>query len=160
MKQARVFTLTLKICSLVNTNQKDDCMRPRTCSGNGAYRNASEQQPWTSAPSIVSQREERREVHVSEPTQVSHPWKFRQNIRACVYSLSRAPNLARCTQAARRAPERLHDRTSHATIKECHPILRWFLGGKERLQRREHLQSELRRGEAGGDRKQIGEGWR
>ena len=76
-----------------------------------------------------------------------------------MYSLPHAPNLARCTQAARRAPERLRYRTSHATIKDHHHILRWSLDGKERL-RREHLQSELRKREAGGDSKQIAESWR
>ena len=43
MKQTKVFTLTLSIRILVNTNQKDDFRRPRTCSRNGAYRNANEQ---------------------------------------------------------------------------------------------------------------------
>ena len=72
-----------------------------------------------------------------------------------MYSLPRAPNLARCTQAASRAPESLRYRTSHATSKDSHGILRWFLDGKERLQRREHLQSEWQRGEAGGHREDI-----
>ena len=71
-----------------------------------------------------------------------------------MYSLPHSPNLARCTQAAGRAPKIRPYRTSSATTKEYYHIMRWFLDGKEPL-RREHLQNELRR-EVGRDREDIG----
>ena len=88
--------------------------------------------------------------------------QFRQNLRPCVYSLPRAPSLARCTLAQDVITKDYHTvlpLLQLRIIKDCRHILRWSLDGKERLQRREHLQSELRRGGAGGDRKHIGEGW-
>ena len=117
-KQTRVFTLTLSIRVLVNTSQKNDFMRPNMCS----RKRGVPQREGTVHPGLLRSRSshrdrERREVHVPEPIKSSHPLKFRQNLRACVYPLPHALSLARCTQAARRAPERLPYRTSPATTQ-------------------------------------------
>ena len=157
MKQTRVFTLTLSIRILVNTNQKDDFMRPRTCSRNGAYGNANEQ--YTLGPQ--SRRLSHRDRNNKNCTFLKlHKYHIRWNSGKIFELACTHPRVLRILRVVHKrlrcAPESLRYRTSHATSKECHDILRWFLDGKERLQRREHLRSEWRRGEAGGHREDIG----
>ena len=137
-------------------------MRPRTCSRSGVYRNASEGTPGPLRSRMHHRDREQREVHVPESTNERHPLKSRKNHQACLYSLLHAPN-----------PGVVHKRQvvlpkdcaidlplqQLRITKECHHILRWFLDGKGRLQRPEHLQSELRRGEASGYREHIGKDW-